>query len=148
MSDSATTVHVVGAAIVADGQCLVARRGPSMPLAGKWEFPGGKVEPGESIADALVREIAEELAITVAVGPWLGRGTAEIVKAHRIVRVVLDVHEAYWRAGSLTPAEHDRISWCTPETLPALDWAEADIPIVPRVAARLAALSRGQGFGT
>jgi mutator protein MutT len=55
------TLHVVGAAIARGETCLVARRGPSMSLAGKWEFPGGKVEVGESAPDALAREILEEL---------------------------------------------------------------------------------------
>ena len=65
-------VHVVGAAIMNDGRCLAAQRGPSMQMAGKWEFPGGKVEPGETPEVALTRELREELAISAEVGEWLG----------------------------------------------------------------------------
>ena len=58
-------LEVVGAAIVRDGRCLVTRRGPAMSAPLKWEFPGGKVEPGESHHQALVREIKEELDVEV-----------------------------------------------------------------------------------
>ena len=59
---------VVGAAIVHDGRLLAARRSAPADLAGGWELPGGKVEPGESEADALVRECREELGVAVVVG--------------------------------------------------------------------------------
>ena len=77
---------VVGAAIVRDGRCLVAKRSPTMRAPGKWEFPGGKVEVGETPHDALVREISEELGVTIEVGALLGRGTA--------TPIVLDVYLA------------------------------------------------------
>ena len=65
-----TVLDVVGAAILKDGRCLVARRGPGMALAGLWEFPGGRVEPRESDAQALCREFAERLgdAVQLQVG--------------------------------------------------------------------------------
>ena len=61
-------INVVGAVIVRDGLILCAQRGPGGNLAGMWEFPGGKIEPGESPRDALVREIDEELRCEVVVG--------------------------------------------------------------------------------
>ncbi|HVE28038.1 MAG TPA: NUDIX domain-containing protein, partial [Sporichthya sp.] len=62
------TQLVVGAAIVHRGRLLAARRSAPVNLAGGWELPGGKVEPGESEADALVRECQEELGVLIAVG--------------------------------------------------------------------------------
>ena len=63
---------VVGAAIVRDGRVLAARRSAPPATAGGWEFPGGKVEPGESAPAALIRECREELGVTVSVGELLG----------------------------------------------------------------------------
>lgn len=67
-------LHVVGAAIIEHGRCLVAQRRPEMALAGLWEFPGGKVELSELPQSALEREIREELGLAIDVGPWIGRG--------------------------------------------------------------------------
>jgi len=129
-------LHVVGAAIVEGGRVLLTRRGPAMSMAGKWEFPGGKVEPDETPAAALAREVAEELglAIEVADGAPLGRGTA-LVGGRRIV---LEVHLAR-RLDQRAPhlSEHDAASWFAPDELPALDWPEADLPILAELAARL-----------
>lgn len=70
----ATSVHVVGAAIVSGGRCFVAQRGEEMALPFQWEFPGGKVEDGEDPEEALAREIAEELSLEIEVGDYLGCG--------------------------------------------------------------------------
>ncbi len=104
-----------------------------MKLAGKWEFPGGKVEPGESPADALAREIFEELGLVIDVGELLGTGDAQADEQ----RLRLDVYAGAIRAGALTLREHSRVAWATAADLPAFDWAEADVPIVPLAAAFL-----------
>ena len=124
-------VEVVGAAILRDGRCLAARRGPRMSLPGKWEFPGGKVEPGEDADAALVREIAEELDVTIAVGERLG--TTQLPGS----AVRLSVYLATIVQGEPAAREHDAIRWCAPVELEALDWAEADVPLVSEVLARL-----------
>ena len=62
---------MVGAAIVRDGRVLAARRTAPASAAGRWEFPGGKVEPGETEAESLVREIDEELGVRITVERWL-----------------------------------------------------------------------------
>src|SRR5690606_1743262 len=72
----ARSIHVVGIAFFADGRCLVAQRWVRTSCPRCWAFPGGKVEPEEEPAAALRREMAEELGIVVAVGPWLGQGRA------------------------------------------------------------------------
>lgn len=118
----------VAAGLILDeaGRLLACRRPEGKHLGGKWEFPGGKVEDGESPAAALVRELEEELGVTVETGRALspvdwdyGRG---LIRLHPFVcRIV---------AGKLHPHEHSEIRWCEPDELPALDWAEADLPVL------------------
>lgn len=126
-------IEVVGAAIVRDdGRILAARRGPEMALAGKWEFPGGKIESGESAEECLVREIEEELGIGVEVLDFIERGTSKTASGRT---VQLDVYRCRWTSGALEPVEHDRLEWVAPNKLAALDWAEADLPAVGRLRA-------------
>jgi 8-oxo-dGTP diphosphatase len=120
---------VVGAAIVREGACLVARRGPQMRAAGKWEFPGGKVEAGETAAEALIREIAEELDVMISVGDFVGRG--------EVGDVLLEVYLAAVTSGVPRALEHAEIAWLGPEELSLLDWAAPDIPIVAPLVAHL-----------
>ena len=132
-------IHVVGAAILDNGECLIAQRGPTMSLAGKWEFPGGKVEAGERPQSALAREIKEELGIDIEVGAFLGRGSADLGQ----IVVDLDVYAASCqrttKSGTPTPHEHAELRWVTAKDFAALDWAEADIPLLAAVQAALAA---------
>jgi 8-oxo-dGTP diphosphatase len=129
-SSAPTTIHVVGAAIAHGRKCLVAQRGPSMSLAGKWEFPGGKVEADESPPAALAREIFEELGVVVSVGELLGTGTANV--GTRVVE--LDVYEATMVKGTIVLREHSEVRWASADELLGFDWAEADVPSVPKVA--------------
>lgn len=124
-----SVIHVVGAAIVEGGRCLVARRGPRMALAGYWEFPGGKVEPGESPEIALIREIREEMAIGIEVESWIGRGEA-VVRGRRIV---LDIYLAKLIDGEPQRNEHAEIRWIGVNEVPEFDWAEADRPVLEGV---------------
>lgn len=120
-------VQVVGAALLdGQGRVLVARRGTDRAEAGKWEFPGGKVEPGEKPRSALAREVEEELGVQIQVGRHLGRGAARSFE--RII--ILDVYMARIMAGQPTPREHSELRWCGPEDLAGLDWCAADIPVL------------------
>src|SRR5687768_9782149 len=96
---------VVGAAIVRHGTLLAARRTTPPEAAGRWEFPGGKVEPGEHPAAALVREISEELGCDVTVESWL-EGEVPIGERHllRVALCSLDGGD-----GEMRPTEHDRL---------------------------------------
>jgi len=123
------TLHVVGAAIVQQQRCLIAQRGEGMSLAGKWEFPGGKVEPGESPVAALAREIEEELGLQITVAQLLATGTATV--GARLIS--LDVYAAAITSGTLAVREHAQVSWVTAGELSNFDWAEADIPCVSHV---------------
>lgn len=128
-------IEVVGAAIVDAGRVLLTRRGPRMSMAGKWEFPGGKLEPGETPSAALAREIAEELGLAVVVGDRIGRGTS--LSDGR--RIVLEVYAARVVGGELRLHEHEEHGWFAAGELAGLDWPEADLPILPALARRLAA---------
>lgn len=126
-------VAVVGAAIVRDGRVLTARRTAPPEAAGRWEFPGGKVEPGESPADALVREIGEELGCVVEVTGWLP-GEVPIGQRH-----VLTVALAVLAAGAdPDPREHDEIRWLRADELDEVDWLEPDRPFLPPLRTHLA----------
>ena len=134
-------MRVVGAALIRDGRCLATRRGPGVSLAGKWEFPGGKIEPGETPEAALARELKEELDIDAEIGPWLGRGFNTTDDGRP---VVLDVYEAYWDGRPVTLHDHDLSRWCEPFELDGLEWAPADVPILPAVRRRLEAYGCGE----
>lgn len=124
-----TVIHVVGAAILEGDRCLVTQRGPAMRAAGKWEFPGGKVEVGEAPEEALRREVAEELGLDIEVGALVGTGEAE--DGGRRIR--LDVYAARIVGGVLDLREHAGSEWLAESSLPGIDWADADVPIVPVV---------------
>lgn len=97
----------------------------SEPL--RWEFPGGKVEPGEDPREALRREIQEELHLEIEVGALLGHG--ESVVGGR--RIALDVYAATLLAGEVRLVEHQDWGWFTAAEIDGLDWAEADRPVLP-----------------
>jgi 8-oxo-dGTP diphosphatase len=126
-------LRVVGGAWVRGGRVFVARRGPGMSAAGDWEFPGGKVEAGESPEEALARELWEELGITAAVGAWVGQGVEE----RAALRVVLDVYRVDAPEPAATLREHDQGRWVSAAELPSVAFGAADVPVVPAVRALL-----------
>ena len=115
---------MVGAAILRDGRVLAARRTFPAEAAGRWEFPGGKVEPGETPDGALVREVAEELSCAIEVTAWLPDEVA-IGDRH-----VLTVALARLVAGEPAPHEHDQVRWLGADELEAVDWLDADRPFL------------------
>jgi 8-oxo-dGTP diphosphatase len=112
---------VVAAAIERDGRVLAARRSAPAELAGRWEFPGGKVEPGESDAAALARECREELGVEIAVGAPLA-DQQPITDSY-----VLRVYRARLVAGEpVALQDHDVLRWLAPAELVGLPWLPAD----------------------
>jgi 8-oxo-dGTP diphosphatase len=115
---------VVGVAIVRAGRVLAARRSYPVRSAGMWEFPGGKVDDGESPEDTAVREIAEELGCRISVTGWL----EPEVKIRD--GLVLRVATATLVAGEPIPRdrEHDAVRWLRGDELGEVTWLEADGP--------------------
>ena len=129
----ARQIHVVGAVIIKDGLVLCAQRGAMGVLPGLWEFPGGKIEPGETPRVALQREIAEELRCTVEVGEEATTTTYE----YEFGVVTLTTFYCRLVAGSPQLTEHATIKWLAPAELEMIDWAPADIPAVEQIKANL-----------
>lgn len=119
---------VVGAAVIESGRLLAAQRADPPELAGGWEFPGGKVEPGESEEEALIRECREELGVVVRLGERIGGDWA--VGGGYVLRV--------WRAGIAEGVpearEHSELRWLLRDELFDVPWLPADLPIVKAVA--------------
>jgi len=122
-------IAVVGAVIVADGLVLCAQRGPHGNLPGMWEFPGGKVEAGETRKAALQREIAEELACTVDVG----REVMTTTYLYDFGEVTLTTFYCSLIEGTPRLTEHASLRWLPIDELRQLAWAPADIPAVARI---------------
>lgn len=117
---------IVGAAIIRDGKVLACERSDPPEAAGRWEFPGGKVEPGETEAEALARECAEELGVRVTVGERVG---PDVSMADG--RFVLRVYAAVLHDGQEPQVlEHSAMRWLAADQLHEVPWLPADAPIV------------------
>jgi 8-oxo-dGTP diphosphatase len=133
-TERAAPLIIVGAAIVVDGLVLGCERAEPPEAAGRWEFPGGKVEPGENDVDALVRECEEELGVVVAVGDRIG-GDIPLAHGGAVLRVWL----ARLVRGVPRPLEHASLRWFTAGDLDSVPWLPADAPIVDELARLLTA---------
>lgn len=122
---------VVGAAIVSDGRVLAARRSEPPRLAGGWEFPGGKVEAGETLAAACLREIREELGCEVAVVEELA-GTVPVLQGYVLRLLVVELV-----GGEPVPLEHDALRWLAADELHEVQWLDAELPFLSDVLDRL-----------
>jgi len=131
-AQSKPAIEVVGAVIVHDDQILVARRGPGGEAGDLWEFPGGKVEPGETPEQALVREIAEELGCEVEVGAHV----TTTIHEYDAVVVSLSTYLCALVDGTPSTSEHAELAWVQPSELHVLEWAPADVPAVDILATR------------
>lgn len=124
-------IRVVGAVIIRDGMILCAQRG-SGPLAGLWEFPGGKIEPSETPREALEREVDEELTCRVRVGDEVTTTAHE----YEFGTVTLTTFECELVDGEPTLTEHLAVRWLAVQYLNDLEWAPADVPAVELLRAR------------
>lgn len=123
-------VHVaVGVILDQEHNILITRRAQDSHQGGLWEFPGGKVEAGESLASALTRELREELGITV------GRTSALLEVSHDYgdKTVLLDVHVVWDFSGEARGMEDQPLAWVAPEELTRYQFPVANVPIVAAV---------------
>jgi 8-oxo-dGTP diphosphatase len=120
------TVTVTAGILRRDGLVLIARRKPGKHMAGKWEFPGGKIEQGESPEESLARELAEELDVKAKVGEllcrtaWEGDGISLDLMVYRV--------EGF--EGTPCLREHEEIRWVAPQDLRTYDLADSDRRVV------------------
>ena len=119
-------IHVACALIERDGLVLAARRGPGMTLPHKWEFPGGKLEPGESPEDCLKRELIEEMGADVAVK----RALPLLTHHYDTFTVTLYPFTCKLLSPEITLHEHSAVVWLPPGDLHSLDWLDADRPLL------------------
>ncbi|MEU0497860.1 (deoxy)nucleoside triphosphate pyrophosphohydrolase [Mycobacterium sp. NPDC006124] len=126
---------VVAGAVIVGATLLVAQRDRPPHLAGLWELPGGKAMPGETDAEALARELDEELGVAVSVGarlsPEVSLGETTTLRAYLVTPT----------GGTATPRDHRALRWVTAEELDAVEWVPADRAWLPELAAAL----RGAG---
>jgi|SRR5690625_210290 len=122
-------IDVVCAVIFFENRILIAQRSEHMNLPLKWEFPGGKIKPGEDKEVALKREIKEELAMTISVGKSL----KPVVHHYKNFSIRLFPFLCEASSPAFKKTEHKEIRWETKENLKNYDWAEADVPVVGEV---------------
>lgn len=122
---------MVGAAIIHEGKIFIAKRSTSGKNFGKWEFPGGKIEPHEHDKEALKREIQEELEWSILVGPHLSKTFATINDKN----ITLNIYLAELISGNLEPKlnVHSAFRWVLPEELSQYEFPEADQPAANKI---------------
>ncbi|MHA6247885.1 (deoxy)nucleoside triphosphate pyrophosphohydrolase [Pontibacter sp. CAU 1760] len=120
-------ISVTCALIENNGLVLVTQRGPYMDQPLRWEFPGGKVEPGETEQACLVREIKEELSITITP---LTRLTPVLYPLDAACTLALIPYRCGYDGGTIQLLEHQQYCWAQPHDLPGYTWCAPDIPVV------------------
>ena len=120
---------VVAAVIYRDQNLLLARRKPGKSMAGYWEFPGGKIEAGETAEKALARELLEEFDIIVSVGKEIATHRHD----YEHIKIELIAHETRIESGEFELRDHDAIVWVTAQEASEYKLAPADIPILDHI---------------
>lgn len=119
-------VKVTAAILEKDGKIIIAQRKNSDHLSGKWEFPGGKIEPGETPQECLARELKEEFDIEATIGAHIGSN----VHHYDHISIELSAYRASWVSGAISMNDHEAYRWITVDQLGKFDFAPADIPFV------------------
>jgi mutator protein MutT len=122
-------IRVTAAILVKDGKVVIAKRKPEDTLAGKWEFPGGKIEIDETPEQCLKREMKEEFDIDVFVGEYLGSSTHH----YDHMSIELMAYRAYWEGGEIHLKDHDDVKWISLEQLSEFDFSSADLIFVDKL---------------
>lgn len=123
-------IEVVAAVITnKEGLIYCVKRDNRGEAANKWEFPGGKIEPGETREEALIREIKEELSADIKVGTFV----TTVNHQYKTFYLTMHVYYAVVVNGELVLSEHTDFKWLKSNELDKLDWADADIPVVEKL---------------
>ena len=122
---------VTAGILIHNGTILIAKRPAGKTMAAMWEFPGGKIEPGETAAACMIREMEEEFAIRVEVV----RGYDELIHHYPDFSVKLIFFLLRWTGGALECRDHDDFKWVLPEHLTDYVFLPADAPIINQIAA-------------
>jgi 8-oxo-dGTP diphosphatase len=122
-------IRVTAGIIENKGKVLVARRNKDDPLKDKWEFPGGKIEDGETPEECLKRELHEELGIDAEVGTFL----CSTKYTYDHISIELLAYNINHFSGDIVLNDHEEIEWVTPSELHNYDFPEADNPIIDRL---------------
>jgi 8-oxo-dGTP diphosphatase len=130
-------IKVTCALIEQFGRVLVTQRSEKMSQAMLWEFPGGKIEAGESEEACIVREIKEELNIDITVAERL----TPVIQQYDNYTIELIPFICQYEGGTIRPAEHCAYHWASPVDLPGYDWCPADLPIVDEYLSKLSHVS-------
>ncbi len=124
---------VVAALIVRDSRLLICQRSRKGSFPLKWEFPGGKVEPGEDLHTALVRELHEELAIRATIGREIWRATYQYPGFAEPLLVVFHLADAGAQIPKMDPESFEQIAWAAPAELAAYDFLPANAELIAKI---------------
>ena len=119
----------VAAAVIRDGDRIFATQRGYGPFRDRWEFPGGKIEAGETAEEALIREIREELDTDIETGELIDRIEYDYPEFH----LSMDCFFCTIRKGNLNLKEHEDARWLSPEELDSVDWLPADLSLIRKL---------------
>jgi 8-oxo-dGTP diphosphatase len=122
-------IRVTAAILIHDNRILIAQRGDKDTLAGKWEFPGGKIEDNETPQQCLIREMNEEFGINVAIKGFFAENTYKYEKE----TIQLLAYHAVWKDGNFSLNAHAAIKWALLNELQKFEFAPADKPFVEKL---------------
>ena len=122
-------LFVVAGAIISEKKVFAAQRGASGKTAFKWEFPGGKINPGETPEQALARELMEELSIQVKVGELI----YQVIDEYEDVILHIDTYKCTLISGTPTLSEHINMAWSDKNELDKLEFSPADDPVLVKI---------------
>lgn len=137
-------IEVVAAIIIKDEKILAVQKGKAKfdYMSYKWEFPGGKVEPSESLEQAIQREILEELSLHIIPKERL----VTVNHSYPDFHIIMHCFICAVAAGEIQLIEHINLRWLDPKDLPTLDWAEADKPVLISIAKKDNICTHGPGL--
>lgn len=129
MQKTGTRMIRVAAAVIRDGNRIFATQRGYGPFRDRWEFPGGKIEAGETAEEALIREIREELDTDIETGELIDRIEYDYPDFH----LSMDCFFCTIRKGNLNLKEHEDARWLYPEELDSVDWLPADLSLIRKL---------------